>query len=368
MTQIMGCCNRYVQGYGELDNLKKHISWMGSRFLVMASKNRLASLRERIAQAMGAETNLTFAQFDGECSWDTINPLIALAKECGADAVLGIGGGKVADAAKVVAYKSGAASVIIPTVASSDASTSSASLIYDDHGVMVDKLSYHKSPELVLVDTQIILHAPVRLFVSGMGDALSTYVGAKVCQDNYFDSHFDAKGTRTALEIAKLSYELLLEYGLQAKKAVEQKAYTHAFNTITEVNILMSGLGFENNGSSSDHCFFSSMQALTERRPHAYHGEGVAFSTCCQFVMQGTENIALDRHFRFCLDVGLPITFEDLGLFEPTEEELSIMTKEALKKTSMRKQPFEVTYEKVYGAYKTADSIGKLYKSGGRLA
>ncbi len=366
MKQIFGSCNRYVQGFKEIKNLKDHVAWMGTRFLVIASKNRLSDLRDTIKESlMGLEVE--FVQFDGQCSWKTVNEITEAATGFKADAVIGLGGGKVADTAKVVADKVKAHIVIIPTISASDASTSSVSLVYREDGTIEDVLPFPKSPDLVLADTAILIKAPVRLFVSGMGDALSTYVGGKVCKDNYYDNHFQGKGTETALAIAKLSYDMLLQYGLQAKIAAERKVITHAFNAVTEVNILMSGLGFENNGSSADHCFYFGTLALKEREEYVYHGEGVAFSTCCQLVMQGASNEELDEVYGFCSDVGLPVTFDDMGLPNLTEEEFEIMTNAALSEIFMHNQPFEVTYEKVYGAYKAADALGHLYKNGGKL-
>lgn len=366
MTQILGSCNRYVQGYGELRKLKKHVSWMGNSFLVIASKNRLKDLRSTIEKALDGLI-VTFIQFDGQCSWDVINKFIKIAKDVDAHTIIGVGGGKVADTSKVVANKCNAHTVIIPTISASDASTSSVSLIYREDGTIEDVISFPQSPDMVLADTEILIHAPVRLFVAGMGDALSTYIGGRVCQEHYFDNHFHAKGTHTALAVAKLSYEMLMQYGLQAKKAAEQKVVTHAFNAITEVNILMSGMGFENNGSASDHSFFFGTLALTGREEYVYHGEGVAFSTCCQLVMQGASNKELDEVYSFCLNVGLPVTLGDMHLCDITEDEFDIMTKAVLTEEFIHNHPFEVTYEMVYGAYKTADSIGRMYKNGERL-
>ncbi len=366
MTQIFGSCNRYVQGYGELNHLSKHVVWMGKSFLVVASKNRLRDLREKVSLAMEG-LSLMFVEFNGESSWEEIHRIEKLVQEFKAEAVLGIGGGKIADTIKVVAHTQGIKAVVIPTIAASDASTSAAALVYRNNGTVEEVLSFASSPSLVLVDTEILLDAPVRLFVAGMGDALSTYIGGKVCQDNYFDNHFLAKGTRTGLAIAQQSYELLLRYGRQAKQAAEVKALTDAFNIITEVNILMSGLGFENNGSASDHSFYFGTLGLPGREEYVYHGEGVAFSSCCQMIMQGAETEQLDEVYRFCRDVGLPITFEDMHLPNLTETEMDWITKEALKQAFIHNHPFEVDYAKVSGAYKTADAIGTLYKKGGSL-
>lgn len=365
-TQILGCCGRYVQGYDELRNLKKYVDWMGDSFLVIASAGRLRDLRAAIGEALAGK-QVAFFQFEGQITWPEIRRAEALAKEAGARAIVGVGGGKIADTAKLVAHNTGAHTVIVPTVSASDASTSAVSLVYHENGSIAEVINFPKSPDLVLADTKILLEAPVRLFVSGMGDALSTYLGGRVCQENFYDNHFGGTGTATGLAVAKLSYDLLLRYGRQAKIAAEQKALTDAFNIITEVNILMSGLGFENTGSSSDHSFYFGTLALESRPEYVYHGEGVAFSTCCMMVMQGASNEQLDEIYRFCRDVGLPITFDDMRLSGLTDEEYDTISQAALKEHFIHNHPFPVTHEIVLGAYKTADAIGRLYHSGGSL-
>ncbi|NCB25538.1 MAG: iron-containing alcohol dehydrogenase [Bacteroidia bacterium] len=365
-TQILGCCGRYVQGYGELSNLKKYVDWMGDTFLVVASKNRLRDLQGQITTALEGK-QVHFVQFNSQITWDEVKKIEAVAHQIQADAIVGVGGGKVADAAKLIAHDTNAHVVIIPTVSASDASTSATSLVYHEDGSIADVIVFPKSPDVVLADTEILAKAPARLFVSGMGDALSTYVGGVVCQNHYFDNHFGGVGTATALSVAKLSYDLLLEYGRQAKVAAERKAVTDAFNLITEVNILMSGMGFENNGSASDHCFYFGTLALKGREEYVYHGEGVAFSTCCQLVMQGASSQQLDEVYRFCLDVGLPITFDDMHLENLTEEEYDTMVKAVLKEPFIKHHPFPVTYELILGAYRTADEIGRMYHRGERL-
>lgn len=367
-TQVMGCCGKYVQGYGAIHDLKKYVDWMGSKFLVVASKNRMRELKGTLTEALSGK-DLQFYEFAGECSWPNIGRLMKAAKEFGAETLIGAGGGKVVDTVKAAAFKGGLLNeVIIPTIAATDAYTSAASCIYDDQThLMTEAINSPKNPDLVLADTEILLKAPVRQFVSGMGDALSTYVGALVCHNNYFNNHHGGAGTQSALAIAKLSYDMLLQYGRQAKIAAEKRALTDAYNAIVEVNILMSGMGFENNGSSSDHSFYFGTLALPNREEYVYHGEGVAFSTCCQLVMQGAPSEQLDEVYRFCVDVGLPVTFDDMHLSNLTDEEFDIITKSALEQAFMHNQPFEVTYEKVLGAYKTADAIGHLYHKGGSL-
>ena len=190
MTQVLGCCGRYIQGYGEIKNLQKHIGWMGEKYLCVASKNRLRDLKETITEVMKGK-EVIFYQFNGECSWDEIYSITEVGKENGIQAVIGVGGGKIADTVKVVADELGSIpQVIIPTIAATDAYTSAAALIYGPDGTVADVKNYPHSPDVVLADTEVLLKGPARLYVSGMGDALSTYVGGVVCQEHYFENHF----------------------------------------------------------------------------------------------------------------------------------------------------------------------------------
>jgi glycerol dehydrogenase len=84
-----------------------------------------------------------------------------------------------------------------------------------------------------------------------MGGALSTYFEARATHNSY--SNVDAglrcgaqegvcppsKGTNTALALAKLCYEMLLEDGLEAKIACENNVVTPVLKNIIEANILL---------------------------------------------------------------------------------------------------------------------------------
>lgn len=43
---------------------------------------------------------------------------------------------------------------------------------------------YPQSPNIVVVDTNVIANAPKRSLISGFGDALSTYYEARTCWEN----------------------------------------------------------------------------------------------------------------------------------------------------------------------------------------
>ena len=86
------------------------------------------------------------------------------------DLLVGMGGGKTIDTAKIAADRAAIPVLIVPTIASTDAPCSGCAVLYSEHGVF-ESVHYEKSnPAAVLVDTEIIAKAPVRFLVAGMKD------------------------------------------------------------------------------------------------------------------------------------------------------------------------------------------------------
>ena len=141
----------------------------------------------------------------------------------------------------------------LPTVASSDAPCSALSVIYTEEGVFHEYRFYRKNPDLVLVDTQVIAQGPPRLLVAGMGDALATWFEAKTCVEGHVKNMRGGASTQSALALAKLCYETLLEDGAEALRAVQTQVVTPALERLVEANTLLSGLGFESSGLAAAH-------------------------------------------------------------------------------------------------------------------
>jgi glycerol dehydrogenase len=100
-----------------------------------------------------------------------------LARQQNADAVAGIGGGKLIDIAKAVAWDAGIKLMTVPTIAATDAPTSAATVWYDAESNFTGFECWPGNPDLVLVDTQVIAGGPPRA-LAGMGDACPRVGGA----------------------------------------------------------------------------------------------------------------------------------------------------------------------------------------------
>ena len=356
--------NRYVQGRGELKNLPEHAKKLGKKLFVIISASGLKRVRDLLEKSFeNTGMELVFEEFQGECCETEIKRLGSRFQENKCDLVVGVGGGKIHDSAKAVAYYQGAPVVIIPTIASTDAPCSALSVIYSETGVFERYLFLNSNPDLVLVDTDIIAAAPSRLLVSGMGDALATYFEARAVAASGALSCAGGKPTKGALALAKLCYETLLEDGVKAKLAVEAGACTQAVENIIEANTYLSGIGFESGGLAGAHAIHNGLTVIKDCH-HLYHGEKVAFGTLTQLVLENAGQKLLEEVIGFCMDVGLPTTFAELGMARPDKD---LLMEAAVRACSpddtLVNMPFEVTPEMVYAAMVGADALGRYFKN-----
>lgn len=280
-------------------------------------------------------------------------------KAAGCDTIVGIGGGKIHDTAKAVAYYMEKPVVIVPTIASTDAPCSALSVIYTDKGVFEKYLFLPASPNVVLVDTEVVSKAPVRLLVAGMGDALATYFEARACKRSDAGNCVGGKCTLAAMALAELCFDTLLENGVSAALAVTQKVCTKAVENVIEANTYLSGIGFESGGLAGAHAIHNGLTVIEETHS-MYHGEKVAFGTLVQLVLENADTEEIETVLDFCNSVGLPVTLEQLGVKEiKAEQIMEVARLAAAEGDTLGNMPFEVTPEDVYAAIMAADAIGR---------
>lgn len=357
MAGIIISPSKYVQGKDEIKNLGKYVINLAKKPLILISPSGEKRFGAVIRESL-SEMKYVFNHFNGESSEGEVNRLLDLFKAEGCDCVIGVGGGKILDTAKAVGYYSKKPVIIVPTIASTDAPCSALTVLYTDEGVFDRYLFLPNNPNLVLVDTNIVVNAPSRLLVSGMGDALATYFEARACYKSGATSCAGGTSTLTALGLAKLCYETLIKDGFKAKLAAEQKVCTKAVENIIEANTLLSGIGFESGGLAGAHAIHNGF-TIAEECHHLYHGEKVAFGTIVQLVMEDVPMEELKEVIDFCKSVGLPTTLAQLGIKNPEPKLIMEIAKLAsVPGETIHNLPFKVTAEDVYAAILLANSLG----------
>ena len=347
---------RYVQGRGAIRSLAQVLGQLGSRRSLILQD---AAVAKAVEDPLSVVADALHVGFAGECSPREIDRVSGLAKDGGADAVVGVGGGKTLDTAKAVAHPAGLPLIIVPTVASSDAPTSSLSVVYNEEGVFLEFRFFGRNPDVVLVDTAIIAKAPVRFLVAGIGDGLSTYFEADASSRTRRRTVAGGAPTLAALALARLCYDTLLEHGLSAKLAVEQGAVTPAVEKVVEANTLLSGLGFESGGLAAAHSIHDGLTILPDTH-HFLHGEKVAFGTVSMLMLEERPAEVVEEVVDFCLEVGLPVTLGDIGLEGISQEGLEKVSVAACAEgETIHNEPFDVYPEAVADAILAADAFGR---------
>jgi glycerol dehydrogenase len=249
--------------------------------------------------------------------------------------------------------------VIVPTIASTDAPTSALSVVYDEGGAFKEYRFFGRNPDAVIVDTEVIARAPVRFLVAGIGDGLSTYFEADASSRTRAQAMAGGAPTQAALTLARLCYDTLLEHGLAARLACEQDAVTPAFEKVVEANTLLSGLGFESGGLAAAHSIHNGLTVL-EGTHHYWHGEKVAFGVISMLVLEERPAELVEEVVDLCLEVGLPVCLEDIGLEGVGREELQRVAEAACAEgETIHNEPFAVYPEMVVDAMLAADAYGR---------
>jgi glycerol dehydrogenase len=348
---------KYIQGTGALGELPSLIDLLGKKGLILASptaKNKVLPQCGLDLNTQGIEIEL----FGGECCEEELARLSAIMQQKQVDVLVGMGGGKTIDTAKIAADRAAIPVIIIPTIASTDAPCSGCAVVYSKEGIFESVFYQKTNPATVLVDVGIIAVAPVRFLVSGMGDALATWFEARSCVRTHSVNECGGYCTTVGLQIAKLCYESLLDYGVSAKTANENHLITPALEHIIEANILLSGIGFESAGLAAAHAIHNGLTVLEETHAY-YHGEKVAFGTLTGLVLTDADTSEIETVFSFCEDVGLPVTLAEIGLGKASHEHLiEAAEKACAPESSIFHEAGIITPEKVLDAMLAADAMG----------
>ena len=138
----------------------------------------------------------------------------------GADFIVGVGGGRVIDTAKIVSYNLDRQFISVPTAASHDGIASARASVPMEEGSA--SLEAHP-PIAIIADTEVIARAPHRLLAAGCADIMSNYTA---CLD--WELAHRMKGepvSEYAIALSRMTAELLMKNAKTIKPCQEESAW-----------------------------------------------------------------------------------------------------------------------------------------------
>ena len=258
-------------------------------------------LRSRIERSLESNEIRFTWHVPGDSQIKSINRIQRMVMEDGSDMIVGMGGGKSVDTAKMISYNLGKPFVSLPTVASHDGMASPFVSVKSNkpHSIVAS------APMGVFVDIDVIRKAPVRLLASGCGDLVANIVAVRDWQLGHEreGEYYGRYSSDLAMMSAKIVMENSTEFarnGLDARVIVEG---------LISAGVASCIAGSSRPCSGSEHLF---SHALDKTAPGiGLHGEKCGLGSIMMAKLQGQDWKKIVRTLR---DVGAPTTAAQIGI------------------------------------------------------
>lgn len=219
------------------------------------------------------------------------------------DIVVGLGGGKDIDVAKLGSMKAATKFVSVPTTASHDGI---ASPLVSMKGLDRPYSYVAHAPIAIVADTSVIAKSPYRLIASGCGDVIAKYTAvrdwklAHRIKNEYYGDY--------AAELALMSSRLVIK-NASSIRAMSESGVSTLVEALISCGVAMSIAGTSRPCSGAEH-LFSHALAMVAPRP-ALHGEQCGVGTImCAYLHGANWELIKDVLHR----IGGPTTAGELGI------------------------------------------------------
>lgn len=341
-----------LRGSQALELSGKAIARLGHRPLVVGGNSTLAALASKLQPVLEQQQlSYALASYTPDCSEASLASLQKATASHQADFIIGIGGGKAMDTAKLLAHQCRLPIVTVPTSAATCAAWTALSNIYSDQGAFLYDVSLDRCPDLLVLDYSLIQTAPQRTLVAGIGDALAKWYEASVSSGSSPLTLIIA-----AVQQARVLRDILFQKSADALKEPGSEAWREVVDATVLLAGVIGGLGGAQCRTVAAHAVHNGLTHLPAAHD-VLHGEKVAYGILVQLrleeMLQGNQLAASARQqlLKFYDEIGLPQTLDALGLGNITLAELRQVAEIACKPASdIHRLPFEVVPEQLLAA------------------
>lgn len=292
-----------------------------------------------------------FASYSPDCSENSLASLRHRVQEHQADLIIGVGGGKALDTAKLLAHQCQLPIVTIPTSGATCAAWTALSNVYSDRGAFLYDVPLERCPNLLVLDYDLIQTAPQRTLVAGIGDALAKWYEASVSSGN---------SQQTLIIAAVQQARVLRDILFQKSAAALQEPGGEEWRQVVDATVMLAGaiggLGGAQCRTVAAHAVHNGLTHIPASHD-SLHGEKVAYGILVQLrleeMIQGNQlaTTARQQLLKFYAEIGLPQSLEQLGLGNITLAELRQAAEISCAANSdIHRLPFKVAPEQLMAA------------------
>ncbi len=224
--------------------------------------------------------------------------------------LVGVGGGKAIDIAKMAAEDRSLGFVSVPTAASHDGIVSGRGSVPEGdtrHSVAADP------PVAVIADTGVLADAPWRLTTAGCADIISNYTAVR----DWKLAHRlkNVRYSRYSGALSQMTAEMLVEHSDSIRPGLDESAWI-VVKALVSSGVAMSIAGSSRPASGAEHLFSHQLDRLVPGT--ALHGHQVGVGSIVTAYLQGGDREDWVDVQQALEGIGAPTTAEELGIDEET--------------------------------------------------
>jgi len=260
-------------------------------------------LKQRIEKSLNTKKIKFVWHTSKDNQIDTLKQIESEVKKDQSSLVVGIGGGRSVDTAKMISFNLDLPFVSVPTAASHDGMASPFVSVRSDkpHSIVAT------APLGVFVDIDIIKKAPPKLLASGCGDLIANLIAVKDWQlghkktGEYYGMYSADLALMSARIVMKNSHKYSKE-GLDARVIVE---------ALISAGVASCIAGSSRPCSGAEHLFSHALDKIAPGK--GLHGEKCGIGSILMGKLQGQDWKSIVKALK---EVGAPITAKQIGLNE----------------------------------------------------
>lgn len=348
---------QYINRRDALQESGKFIKPWGNKCLISSGEKAWRAGGEKLTNSLadhGLEWELE--TFKGECCEKNIESIKSEARNFGADLIIGVGGGKSLDTAKVAAERLNLPMVCVPTVAATCAAVTALSVLYSSSGEFLQNIYLEENPNLVIVPPKIIAEAPVKYIRAGILDSLSKWFEGRVVFSGLEEPTVFAS---SALNLSKMLNQNMQDKAEDAVNLVQENKLEGTLTDVIDLNIFLTGiiqsLGQIACRGAAAHAVHDGLTRLKESH-EILHGIKVGYGIIVQLFLEERNAKEIMDTVSFFKNLDMTPSLAGLGL--PREDrDLRKVAQKAVEDPLMDNMPFEVSSDMVREAMERVEEI-----------